>query len=86
MTTDKIILFEISLPITQHDWINESAGIWGMTLTPSVLTVTDDYGVVGYYRNTNTKKFPDISSVTIGDTIYLKTYSMDDLKDQNESF
>lgn len=86
MITDKIILFEISLPIAQHDWINETAGIWGMTLTPSVLTVTDDYGVVGYYRNTNTKKFPDISSVTIGDTIYLKTYSMDDLKDQNESF
>ena len=86
MNTNKIILFEISLPITQHDWINAEAGIWGMTLKPANYTVTDDYGVSGYYSNTNTEEYPDIASVTIDDIIYLKTYSMNDLREQEESF
>mgnify|MGYP001023914399 CR=1 FL=1 len=80
-----IVLFEYDLPVNNDILLNYEAGVWTNELTPGTVTVTDDYGVVGYYSNTNEIKY-NIQSLKIGSTDYTKVSSLAELRLQDASF
>ena len=81
---NNIILFEKDDPVS-IDLLNHSAGIWFTRLTPGVITITDDYGVVGYYENNNEIIY-NVKSLKINGEKYFPVTSFADLKTQEKSY
>jgi len=84
--SNKIVLVEIDFPIEYADFINYEAGIWFMNLTPGTVTVEGSDGQIGFYGDQNTKKYNEIGSLTVDNTIYLKVDDLDELRAQDSSF
>lgn len=79
------ILFEYDKPLKHSDFLNYSGGIWFWTLTPGVITVTDDNGNTGYYDNQNTAVY-QVASVQVDGTSFTAVSALADLLTTDEAF
>lgn len=83
--TNTAILWEYDKPQLYSGFLNYSAGIWFWTLTPGIVTVTDDNGNTGYYEDQNTSVYK-VGSVMVDDTYYLEVSTLADMYTQDECF
>lgn len=83
--TNKIILFEYDVPVDLYTMLNYEAGIWFWTITPGVVTVTDDNGGTGYYDWQNTILY-NIKSFRYNEIYLSKVTSLNDLRLTVNSF
>lgn len=89
--SQKIVLLEIDIPIVNDIFINDSAGIWGNSLSdnlgPSGITITGSDGVIGYYQTPNLILSGDvrIGTTRIDNDYYSVVTSKSDLVAQDSS-
>jgi len=81
----KIILVEIDVPILRDNFINAEAGIWTVRINWDGVTLTDDYGIEGYYPD-EIAAINKIASLLVDDVAYMAVESWADLRTQEKSF
>lgn len=83
-----VTLFEYDRPLNQDSFLNYTSGIWQWIVSPGkngVITITDDRGVTGYYRDNNALVY-DIRSLVVDAVQYNRVYTFADLFTTNQSF
>ena len=80
-----IILFEYDKPLDMDLLFNYEAGLWYYQVTPTAHTITDDYGVVSYYEDTNILKW-NIKSLSVDQVAYSRVTSIADCRATDSSF
>ncbi|UCF13198.1 MAG: hypothetical protein JSW06_02795 [Thermoplasmatales archaeon] len=83
--SQKIVLVEIDIPLTNNALINYEAGIWFNKLNWGGVTVEGSDGETGFYSNEQSEVF-DVSSLKVDNIDYTKLGSLTSLRVQNESF
>ena len=76
--TEYVILWEYDKPIDHYKFRNLTSGLWHWYLSSGDITVTDDRGVIGFYRDTNSIVY-DIQSLVVDAVQYSRVYSFSDL-------
>lgn len=81
----KVILAELDLPARVNNILNYEAGIWVMKINWNGITVTDDYGVTGYYSE-ESDIIIKVGSLSVDGENYTEVSSLVNLRIQNKSF
>ncbi len=85
-TKTKIVLAELDIPLIFTSWINYQAGVWFTKLLDANQTITDDYGVTGYYE-ANVSEVPNkIGSCLVDTEFYTKVNSIAECVALEKSF
>jgi len=80
-----VLLFEYDKPINIELLLNDSPGVWSYKVTPNIITITDDYSVVGYYSDVNQIVY-NIKSVVVDQIQYNQVSSLSECKTTKSSF
>jgi len=83
--TEYLKLWEYDKPLDLSLMVSQSPGVWTYKVTPNIITITDDYSIVGYYSDVNQAVY-NIKSVVVDQVQYSKVSSISECETTKSSF
>ena len=85
MISNYVILWEYDKPVNIDLLTGYSPNVWQYKLTPGTVTITDDYGITGYYEDNNATMY-NVQSFKANGTDYSIATSISDCESTKTSF